>query len=190
MPSGQRQWTRPAGVRLISGPTLYLKFIAPPLAAALGIACSIGLGFLSSKMGAQGLAVGISSLFSLIPWFYSYARYHFPLKEVWLGTDGLIVSNFRDQIDLPFDAIASVTQLTRGTHRHIIVNLREETIFGRRFTFLPLQPKACSPFSSVEDDIAIELRARIDAAVNPKSREPIGRHGRSVMADDELDGPF
>ena len=186
--SSEEESTWPAGVRLISGPTLYLKFIAPPLAVVLGIAGSIGVAFFASKAGAQGRLIGVSSLCFMAPWVYPIVRYHFPLKEVWLGNDGLIVSNYRDQIDLPFGAIAGVTQLKRNRFRFVIVDLRDETIFGRRFTFVPLHRKICWPSSSSEDDVVIELRSRIESASRRKQTQPISRPGWSIVTDDELDG--
>jgi len=107
----------------------------------------------------------------------------------------LRVSNFREVIDVSFKAIESITQMTQQINlRYVVVQLRDDTMFGRRFTFVPRSPKPPWPFSSGEDAVVIELRERVEAAQDARSgkppHEPAGRSGRSIMADDELDGRF
>jgi hypothetical protein len=89
------------------------------------------------------------------------SRYHLPLKRVRMVEDGLLVSNSRTEIYIPFAAIENVSQLCEINFRYVVVRLREDTLYGRRFTFLPARPKPWWTFGL--DDVVIRLRQAVES---------------------------
>ncbi|MEO6812002.1 MAG: hypothetical protein ABI353_23070 [Isosphaeraceae bacterium] len=86
-------------------------------------------------------------------------RYHLPLKQVRMVRDGLWVSNSRTEIHVPFSAIASVFQPLWFARRYVVVRLRDDSPFGRRFTFLPAESNKLLFFCV--DDVVTALRRAV-----------------------------
>jgi hypothetical protein len=120
-------------VRLSSRLTFFYKFILPT-AWILGYgAGTIGL-FMSRDPNARGSAVGFAAatlLGALI-----FAKWCFPLKTVVAGKDGILVSNFLRQIEIPYPQIASLgeTWLNRG--QYATIRLNGDSPFGSEIRFL------------------------------------------------------
>ena len=125
---------------------------------------------------------------------YHFIQYYFPLKLVWMSLHGLRVSNFRDEVIIPFETIEAVEQKPGHNPTYVVITLHVDTPFGRRFTFIPRNPRLRSPIYRGEDNVVVELWGRVEAARKVKvASSPSGvgsRPGRSPMADDELDGPL
>jgi len=59
------------------------------------------------------------------------------LKNVRIGSDAIYVSNFLQEVRIPFDAIQEVTE-NRWLNIHpITIRFRTETPFGNRISFMP-----------------------------------------------------
>ena len=182
----------------ISAWTRLHKFVYPLLTYCFLIFWSMG----TLAAAAQGgplviLLVGCFDLYLLGGSLHGFARYQFVLKEVRLFPRGIRVSNFRDELFIPYEAIEDVTQLKLyNAARLAVVVLNDETTFGRRFTFMPRDAMRFGwPSPMIEDSVVIELREPVEAArernkavKRPPSLDP--RPGRSPMADDELDGIY
>ena len=178
----------------ISGGTFFNKFVLPAIWIGFTLTWTIGVSFFvgiqhrppSPAVGAIGLVVFVVGLFN-------FKRYHFPLKQVWRSAEGLRISNFGDSAVIPYGAIEAIVQRTEINLRYVILTMNIDTPFGRRFTFLPTNPRPCWPFSRGEDEVVVELRERVKAArkttMAAKIRSGLApRPGRSPMADDQLDG--
>ena len=182
--------------QLISGPTFSHKVLVPAWFLCLS-AWMVYLWLKAHAMPENGQQVGYLIGLLLLGYgglLYCFKINHFPLKQVWLLADGLRVSNYRDEVDVSFGSIASIVQKTNTNPCFIIIQLRNDTIFGRRFTFIPKDSPLVWFRPRSEDAIVAELRKRVEAAHQSRGGEkpnvPIGDSGRSIMADDELDGPF
>lgn len=146
--------------------TVLLKFVLPPI--WIGIA-GYGLWQLWSnpetvlvdREGGAGtllrwllLALVAASLLVLFAFVV-------PLKRVRLASGGLLVSNYRSEITVPFHAIARVRQKWLPTFRLITLDLRPDTGRGRQVIFVPAGPQRMAFWRadySQEDDIVGELR--------------------------------
>lgn len=86
-----------------------------------------------------------------------------PLKRVILTSQGLKVSNYRDEILIPFTAIEAVEQSHWLRARAITVHLRTDTSFGQHITFMPATRTRLAFWR--DDEIVAELRqlAHIDS---------------------------
>ncbi len=180
---------------LISGSTFFLKIVVPAYFLGFSFCWLLGVGYSAiGKRETSAFLGGGYGLLIMAGCLRTFIRSHFPLKKVWVGDSGLRVSNFWTQIELPFAAIESITQLTESRLRHVIIELNQETSFGRRITFVPNISRTFWPFGFGEAEIVIDLRERVKAArrcnLGKKAAQPLAHSGRSVMADDELDGPF
>ena len=142
--------------------TFFMKFIFPALWLGFLVAWTYGVYHdPKKKLDSDNPWFVLFPLAMVLGGIYYFVRYHLPLKKVWIVDGGLRVSNYRKETILPFGAIESVTQKWEINLRYIIVQLREDSIFGRRFTFLPARPKKAWPMGSGEDSIVLELRKLI-----------------------------
>lgn len=116
------------------------------------------------------------------------------LKDVYLGDRSIRVADSTTEVTIPLAAIEAITRAKINNMRNrATVILREPTDFGDRFTFMPKGARRVPNFTAVSDDaIVVELRRRVAAARGDiiKPIQPSSSAARSVMADDELDGPF
>ena len=109
--------------------------------------------------GVRGAATLADQLFFLAVWICGSAFilwFSVPLKRIRLRADGLVVSNYRREIMIPYGAIERVTQNILITGRHATIHLHVETPFGRRITFIPVGLGKLAFWK--EDDIVKELR--------------------------------
>ena len=84
-----------------------------------------------------------------------------PLKRVRLAPDGLRVSNYVREINIPFGEIARVRQNWLPTFRLVTLDLRTETPLGRRVIFMPAGSQRMAFWRAEyrrEDDLVSELR--------------------------------
>lgn len=72
----------------------------------------------------------------IIVLFFSL-KYSFPLKEVWLGHDHIIVKNFTHKITIPLYSIVSVKENKWFNPHFVVIKLRSDTEFGQKIIFIP-----------------------------------------------------
>jgi hypothetical protein len=137
--------------RLSSSLTFFYKFVFTGL---WGWMSGIGLVavFVSDKpatLAARWPFVAAFLVGSVFLW-WACAR----LKRVDLDGETLVVSNYRDDIRVPVDEIARVTQNILVNVRPITVTFKKETLFGSSIVFIP--PVSFRVFS--EDEVLIRLR--------------------------------
>lgn len=148
-------------------PTALLKFVLSPLWIG-GAAWAMWLLAMHPERAlgdyAPGTAIALQWFFlallaaSLVLVF----AFAVPLKRVRLAPDGLRVSNYRREITIPFDAIASVRQNWLPTFRLVTLHLRTDTPFGRRLVFMPAVPRPMAFWRADywrEDALVRELRS-------------------------------
>ena len=149
-------------------PTALLKFVLPPFwIAAVGYAIWllwVHPEVVLTEAGPGGtrilqwvfLALFVASLMVL----YAFVT---PLRRVQLAPDGLLVSNYRQEIAVPFREIAAVHQHWLPTYRLITIDLKNDTPLGRRVVFMPATARRLAFWRSDywrEDDLVRELRVR------------------------------
>lgn len=173
---------------LHSGPPLLLV-------AALGL----GMWALSWNHGRPD-AVGLVFALSVLSVgggtiVYEFVHYRSLLKAVWLGEHGLRVVDRRDEVFVPYAAIDTVTQKLHSRTLYVVVRLNRDSPFGRRFTSLPIRSSfwndCRTAFGGTDAQVA-KLRERVEAArlgIN-KPLASLSPTVRSVVADEELDGPL
>ncbi len=66
-----------------------------------------------------------------------FYRWGFSLKRVLARENGLLVSNYRREIFVPYEQISSVRENKLVNIRPITVQLRSATAFGSSFVFMP-----------------------------------------------------
>jgi hypothetical protein len=59
------------------------------------------------------------------------------LKRVRINDSAIYVSNYLKEIRIPFDAVASVTEIRWINIHPVTIHLRSATEFGDRITFMP-----------------------------------------------------
>jgi hypothetical protein len=79
-----------------------------------------------------------------------------PLKRVVLTSNGLKVSNYRDEALIPFSAIEGVHQSHWLRPRAVTVHLRSDMAFGGQFIFLPAARNRLLFWQ--DDEVVAELR--------------------------------
>ena len=117
-------------VHLSSRSTFFFKLIFP----ALWILIFAG-GTLAMFGSGEPLAP-VFAVATLAGTLFSSARF-FPLKSVIAGRDGIVVSNFVRQIEVPYDQIVSVNENKRLNTRDITISLRTDSAFGQTIRFQP-----------------------------------------------------
>jgi len=166
---------------LSSGFTFTLKFIFPVLWIG-----GFGYGTLQlfthpgevTYNGVRGGAPPDAKWLFLLMWVLGAATLGWltaRLKRVRIDNDGLLVSNYREEVRVPFAAVTKVTQNRWVNARPITVEFRHETPLGRRATFIPAGRGRFAFWR--EDEIVAELRRRAGLAIGsaPDSRVRPGR---------------
>jgi hypothetical protein len=106
---------------------------------------------------------GPSPLLFVAGWMFGgllFLRSGFRLKKVTATARGLLVSNYRREVLVPYDQIAGVRENKFMNIRPITVELRSAGEFGRRFVFMPY-----TAFNLFADHpAATAVRQRVDAA--------------------------
>lgn len=129
--------------------TPFVKFVLP---VVWGGAC--GLFAILEFRRPQPLVVKWMSLVVWIPATLLLARLVVRLRRVRIDDHGLLISNYRQEIHVPFAAIANVTYLRTavGGPQYVTITFRQQTPLGRRAVFLPVGRR--------DRALAAELRKR------------------------------
>ncbi len=123
-----------------SAQTFWMKFVFPTIWIAI-----FGLGTLAMFCGAlrgheHTAAPPEMKWAFLAAWIVGTAFIYWTcarLKKVRLDESALYVSNYLEEVRIPFDAIADVTE-NRWINIHpITIHLRSATAFGDRIVFMP-----------------------------------------------------
>jgi hypothetical protein len=126
--------------------TLILRFIWPVL--GLGSIPGILLELARAKRSAPELvSLLLVAAAALVYWQYVCR----PLRWVWMGPDGLRVSNGLHEVRLPRSEVASVRPWVGSL---VLITLQSESAVGKRFAFIP--PLRFWPFG--EHPVIAELR--------------------------------
>lgn len=180
----------------ISGGTWFYKRLYPVL-AGLFAAIWTTLVVVSIWSGLGSWAGGVALLCApafVIFCVYAEIQQAALLKDVDLGDGWLRISDSTTEITITLGAVETIAQAKVGNVRNrATVTLREPTIFGDRFTFMPKGAKRTPHFSVVFDDaVIVQLRRRVEAAQGDvaKPKSPGGPAQHSPMADNEMDGPL
>ncbi len=142
------------GERLSSRLTFFLKFVFPAVwIAAFGIAA----------LAAAGASAGRSLPLLVVPFAFAAVVFTWlagRLKKVTATDRGLVVSNYRRELLVPYEQIASVRESRYHGARPITVELRSTTPLGKRLVLVPY----ASLVVGGDHPAAILLRERAEAA--------------------------
>ena len=94
-----------------------------------------------------------------------FSLWGFPLKKVLANESGLLVSNYRQTIFVPYEQISGVRENKLISIRPITVQLHSATAFGNSFVFMPYL--AFVLFG--DHPVATRLRERAEAARRGRS---------------------
>ncbi|HET9555208.1 MAG TPA: hypothetical protein VFP50_19740 [Anaeromyxobacteraceae bacterium] len=141
--------------RLSSALTLFHKVIIPALwLGAFGVATTVFV--IDPPQDGPSPAIFAAALLMGGVAFY---RWGFAFKKVTATDRGLIVSNYRREVLVPYEQIASVRENKFINIRPITVELRTASAFGTRIQFMPY-----SAWVLLGDHpAAMELRRRVEA---------------------------
>ena len=105
------------------------------------------------------------SLVIWVPATLLLARLVVRLRRVRMDEHGLLISNYRREIHVPFAAIGNVTYL-RTIHgsQYVTIWFRQQTPLGRRAVFLPAGRR--------DRELAAELRERAGLTAAPSASAP------------------
>jgi len=146
-------------VRLSSRLTLLYKLIFPAV-WILGFAGGTLAMLTSREANAHGAAV-FFAVATLVGTLFLSATC-FPLKTVIATQEGIVVSNFVRQIQIPYDQIVSVNENKWLNTRHTTIWLRADSSFGQKIRF---QPYTQFTFRFWKDHPAVDLlRERVRLA--------------------------
>ncbi len=149
-------------MRLSSHLTFIFKFIFPSV-WLLGF--SAGTLVLLTRPNERGMAIpfGLATIIGALV----FSKACFPLKSVIAGRDGLRVSNFIREIEIPYGQIASVDENKWLNTRVTTVWLKGDSAFGPELRF---QPYTYFTLLLWKDHPAVvELRRRVELATERPS---------------------
>jgi hypothetical protein len=121
-------------LRLSSRLTFFDKFIFPTV-WSLGFAGGTLAMFMSRDPNNRGAAVGFAAATLIGTLFLSAVC--LPLKTVIAAQDGIVVSNFVRQIEIPYHQIASVDENKWLSTRVTTIWLNADSAFGQKIRFQP-----------------------------------------------------
>jgi hypothetical protein len=143
---------------LSSAQTYAMKFVFPPIFIASfgGVIMAM---FLGAFRGRGNTDPPEAVKFLLLAAWVAGATFSFrlfaPLKRVRADESAIFVSNYRDEIRIPFGEIAAVTE-NRWINIHpVTIQLRSATAFGNRIVFMP----KARLFGWTTHPVVTELRA-------------------------------
>jgi hypothetical protein len=140
-------------MRLSSSLTFFYKFIFPSLWL---LAFAAGTLALLTRPGERGMAIpfGVATIIGAL--FFSQVC--FPLKYVTAEREGILVSNFFRETEIPYSQIASIDENKWLNTRLTTIWLKTDSIFGQEVKF---QPYTRFTFFFWKDHPAVvELRRR------------------------------
>jgi hypothetical protein len=116
--------------RLSSPFTFFYKIILPVIQLTACIIFVVVIMFNDEQIAYIASAVLIIILF--FTW-----RFYFPLKNVWLGHDHIVVKNFSETISIPLYSIISIKEHKWHNPHRVVIILRSDTRFGQKIVFIP-----------------------------------------------------
>jgi hypothetical protein len=143
------------GERLSSSATFFFRFVLPALFAAGAVIAA------ASAMGSEPVGRIFAAGCAAVAFLLALAGAR--LKKVIATERGLVVSNYRREILVPWEQIASVRESRYQASRPITVHLRSATAFGERFSFFPY----VSLVVVGDHPAAIRIRERAEGARTP-----------------------
>ncbi|MFL5312360.1 MAG: hypothetical protein ACJ79H_18150 [Myxococcales bacterium] len=152
-------------MRLSSRLTFVTKFIFPTV-WLLGF--SAGTLALLTRSGERGMAIpfGVATILGAL----LFSKLCFPLKSVIAGRDGILVSNFFREIEIPYPQIASIDENKWLNTRVTTIWLKTDCAFGQQLRFQPY-----THFTLLfwrDHPAVVELRRRVQrAAGSPRGPE-------------------
>jgi hypothetical protein len=138
------------GDRLSSSLTFIYKFVFPTVWLG-GFSIGTVVMFVTAKGPAPVFAV--ATVFGLV----LMAAICFPLKSVVTTSDGLLVSNYSEEVLIPYAQIAAVVERKFMNPRTITVWLKTPGRFGKKIVFMPYTVFAGLAFASWTDHPVTEL---------------------------------
>lgn len=158
--------TGSALMRLSSSGTLWQKVILPAVWLT-----GFGLGALSTALGIGTPPLHLEQRIMFpVAWFLGlglFAWRCFPLKQVWLAPEGVVVAGLRRKIAIPFSDIEAVRGSAVGSPVHIVLELKRPSAFGTRIRFMPtFRFMAFSPhptFTMLSELVAAQRGEKIEA---------------------------
>ena len=129
--------------RLSSSYTIFYKVVLP-------IIQFLTTGVFALIILLNDVQIGYVIIAVMIIFLFFSLRYSFPLKEVWLGHDHIIVKNFSQKITVPLYSIVSVKENKWFNPHFVVITLRSDTEFGQRIIFIP-DRKAGDVFQFLKD---------------------------------------
>ena len=91
----------------------------------------------------------IASIFSLLSYFFLWKN-----KQVWLGDEKIIISDFRNTIEIPYSEIKDISPFGSNNLYYISIKFKMKTFFGERIIF---QPYYRFPFGFSEHPVVDRL---------------------------------
>lgn len=139
--------------RLSTSSTYFYKIILPILYFTVFLGLSIlMLSFNIAFVGVLSFLIA-ATIFSLV-----FLRFFYGIKKVSIDPQFLYVSNFKEEIKIPFSEIDAVTENVWILPRKITVRLNKPSSFGKRIDFLGYY----QPFIFFKTHPAVEeIRARM-----------------------------
>ena len=116
--------------RLSSPYTFFYKIVLPIIQLLTSGVFAFVVMLNDIQLGYIVIAIMIVILFVIF-------KYTFPLKEIWLGHDHIIVKNFSRRITVPLYSIVSVKENKWFNPHYVTIKLRSDTEFGQKITFIP-----------------------------------------------------
>ncbi|MBF5042325.1 hypothetical protein FGE12_07930 [Aggregicoccus sp. 17bor-14] len=125
--------------RLSSAMTYVTKFVLPIVGVAAGSIWVWLLWFHEDGWQLNRPSLGFRALFTALMLLSVSLSWVFTrqLKAVFLVEGGLRVSDFREEVFIPFEDIAEVRERKLSKHRDIRLVLRQPCRFGSRIRFIP-----------------------------------------------------
>ncbi len=115
--------------------TLFYRYIWP--AAWLASLLVLGLLFLAGQWGDGPPLTGVGVAYGVVAAHYFFFLRR--LRRVIAKDDGLLVSDHRREVLVPWSNVARLRGNRWSRHGLIIVKLRSPTALGRKVSFLPYQ---------------------------------------------------
>ncbi|MGB3341453.1 MAG: hypothetical protein WBB37_08230 [bacterium] len=116
--------------RLSSSYTFFYKIVLPIIQLLFSAVFAFIVLLNDIQIGYIVIAIMIVVLFFSL-------RYSFPLKDVWLSHDHIIIKNFSHKITIPLHSIVDIKENKWFNPHYVVVKLRSDTEFGQKIIFIP-----------------------------------------------------
>ena len=155
---------------LSSGQTFYMKVILPPLwIGGFGFATVTLFFFPGFWSGASEGATNpgwkwfflLTAIFGTISIWWSCIR----LKRVRINDKALYISNYSNEITVPFANVATVDEIQWFGYRLVAIGFQTDTEFGSKIVFLPrIRRGGFITSQPLEHPVVQELRSSVHKA--------------------------